>query len=433
MKKNERKLLYRRALAILMALTIGVTFMPFLDGFTYASSGNDDSTASQEKASDDVSDEENNYLGEISYDELDNQLKSETETNISSAETQKLSVTAVPSYKDVTIKQSGSNIIVRTPNSMVSSDDYGYALRIDREDLNQNVYDTINITLDLKSLDTGYHTADVVVKKYNSKTSKWNYYATARTLRYISINNITARPNYGGYRIQAYSTYLNYQPFFNTTDNRAGKLYMELSPNGGKSWPVRSGYMQQNGWTTPISYNYRIGGLSQNTTYVTRIRYGEVVTYSTSKGGDGKSYFFGGPVRATATVKTGMASKPKIKKVTAKAVNVKRHKTVRPGYYYWTGYHYIWMRPVKMKYYTYNVKVTVKLKKKPGTAGIWVNGRWLPGNKKKYTTKFKLAYPWNMSAKNPRRRVKYTVTVQSGQSPSYGGYSPAYSKRKKLK
>ena len=80
-----------------------------------------------------------------------------------------------------------------------------------------------------------------------------------------------------------------------------------------------------------------------------------------------------------------------------------------------------------------DVKVTVKLKKKPGTGGLFVNGRWLAGNKKTYTTTFKGLYPHNISVKKPRGRVRYTVTVRSGQDASYKGYSPSISKRMKLK
>ena len=234
-------------------------------------------------------------------------------------------------------------------------------------------------------------------------------------------------PNYNG-RFEVYSTFFNYGPFTISGGNNPNiwtsfyspKLYMEYSADGGKTWK-RSGYMQYNSVVSNYNQNYRIGGLRPNTYYKTRIYYGDDYGNPIS------------PYRTTTTIKTGMAARPAIKKVTAKAVNVKFHRGTRPGYYYWTGYHYIWMRPVKMRYYTYNVKVTVQLKKKPGTAGIWVNGRWLPGNKKKYTTTFKIPSPHNMSAKRPRGRVKYTVSVCTGQNKIYKGYSPTWRKRMKLK
>ena len=92
----------------------------------------------------------------------------------------------------------------------------------------------------------------------------------------------------------------------------------------------------------------------------------------------------------------------------------------------------------ELRYYTCNLKVTVKLKKKPGTKGLWITlhdgfgqTKWVKGNKKTYTATFK-PYP-NYFAKKPKGHYKYKVTVQSGQSKSWGGYSPAWSKNKKLK
>ena len=234
------------------------------------------------------------------------------------------------------------------------------------------------------------------------------------------------QPNYNGV-FEVYDTYFNYAPFGGGTLNNpwawekfvSPKLYMEYSADG-VNW-ARTGYMQCNSVSGPWAEKYSIGGLSPNTVYQTRIYYGDDYGNPIS------------PALPTSTIKTGMPTAPAIKSVTCKAVNVKYRKQYRPGYYYWTGYHYVWMKGVHMRYYTYNVKVIVKLKKKPGTPGIWVNGRWLPGNKKTYKTKFKIAYPYNISVKNPRGRVKYTVTVRSGQDAGYGGYSPAWQKTKKLK
>ena len=250
---------------------------------------------------------------------------------------------------------------------------------------------------------------------------------------YATENYSASQPDYNG-RFEVYSNYFNYYPF-TLTGNRYGAysnfmqnnipLYMEYSTDG-KNW-MRSGYMVAStaGKLLP-SVGYKIGGLKPNTSYQTRLYYGDYYGRRLS------------PYRNTGTIKTGKASKPAFKTITAKAVHVKYHKYTRPGYYYWTGYHYIWMKPVKMRYYTYDVKVTVKFKKKPGTAGIWVTGpwgekKWLAGNKKKYTTTFKGLYPHNISVKKPRGRVKTTIKVQTGQSKAYGGYSPVKSKRVKLK
>jgi hypothetical protein len=210
---------------------------------------------------------------------------------------------------------------------------------------------------------------------------------------------------------------------------------MEYSANGGKSWQ-RSGYMKYNMITTASRQGYKISGLRAKTTYKTRIRYGEYVTYQTGAGGDGRSYFFGGPVLNTTTIKTGSSTKPKIKSVTLKATKVKYHKLKWPGYYNVVGGSVFWHNSYVEKFYTAKVKVTVKLKKKPGTNGVFISllgqTKWKKGNKKKYTITFTPTY--NYWLKNPRSgKYKLQVQVYSGQNSSWGGYSPVYSKKKKVR
>jgi hypothetical protein len=164
---------------------------------------------------------------------------------------------------------------------------------------------------------------------------------------------------------------------------------------------------------------YKIKGFKKNKKYKTRIRYGVNVEYNL----DEQTYTFYGPTLSTGTFKTGQSKKPAIKSVRAKAVSVKYHRVRHYGPY--TGV-YLYTE----KFYTCKVKVIVKLKKKPGTKGIVVNGRYLKGNKKTYTTTFN-PYP-NYHKKHPRGRSKFKVTLRSYQSKKYGGYSPTYSKTKKL-
>ena len=81
------------------------------------------------------------------------------------------------------------------------------------------------------------------------------------------------------------------------------------------------------------------------------------------------------------------------------------------------------------KYYTYKLKVTVKLKKKPGTKGIWINGKFVKGNKKKYTVTLPGS---SYSAKKPKGK-KFKVGICSYQGKSFGGLSPLYQKKLKIK
>jgi len=259
------------------------------------------------------------------------------------------------------------------------------------------------INLSSSQLTPGYHSVDVTA--YVASTGEYvgDFRRTYRA-------DITATPNYSGV-FEVYSNYLVYAPYSSLWSNSAYDLYLEYSPDG-KNW-ARSGYMRCNAIQLASQQQYQISGLIPNHYYATRIRYGKVIN----------GQLFLGPVRGTGTYKTGPAKAPKIKSITCKAVKVKRHKVKHYGYY--TGV-YLYTE----KFYTYKVKITVKLKKKPGTAGLWINGKFCKGNKKKYTATF-TPYP-NYSAKKPKGR-KWGVVIASYQNKSYGGYSPLIQKKKKLK
>ena len=229
-----------------------------------------------------------------------------------------------------------------------------------------------------------------------------------------------ATPTYNGV-FEVYSTYFNYYPYNAAFENTGGmtiygsnrKLFLEYSPDNGAHW-TRTGYMSANFIKLATQQGFEISGLKPNTVYRTRIGYVGDGTYLN-----------------TTTIRTGMASAPSVKSVTAKAVNVRYRKVRHYGYY--TGV-YLYTE----KFYTCKIKVTVKLKKKPRTAGIflycsngtWSSTVWLPGNKNTYTKTFN-PYP-NYYARNPRRHAKVTVSVRSGQSRVWFGVSPAWSRVKRL-
>lgn len=232
----------------------------------------------------------------------------------------------------------------------------------------------------------------------------------------------TPAPNYNGV-FEVYSTYFNYFPFGGGNSYAIGlygtsstPLYMEYSADG-VNW-TRTGRMDGNYIQLFSQQGFCISGLQPDTVYHTRIWYGDAYGRQVS------------PARPTGAYKTGKATKPKIKKVTTKAVKVRRHKLRHPAGYYWYGSTLIYQKAWTERWYTYKVKTTVELKKKPGTAGIFINGKWVAGNKKKY--KITETPAINYSAKHPRGRIKWNVYVYSGQDAGYGGYSPYWYKKKKL-
>lgn len=319
-----------------------------------------------------------------------------------------------PSLYSVTISQSGNTVTVK---GSINSNYRFVNLYVDTTKDQTFTKTSGTWTVNMSNYNTGYHTVTLGVAKKSDTSTLVDLVGA----RYMVSNNITETPNYNGRFYYVYSNYIDYYPFNFGCNLGSYNLYMELSPNGGKTWS-RTGYMKANAIKLYMDQGYTFRGLSANRNYKTRLRYGEYVTYSTDYAGDGKSYFFGGPVRNLGTIKTGAAQKPKIKSIKVKAVKVKRHKVRHYGYY--TGV-YLYTE----KFYTYKLKVTVKLKKKPGTGGLWINGKFAKGNKKKYTVTLPGS---SYSVKKPKGK-KFTVSVCSYQSSSYGGLSPLYQKKKKIK
>lgn len=280
----------------------------------------------------------------------------------------------------------------------------------------------VDQTINISSLDTGYHTVWLAVI-HPSDASKL---VDAVFRQFVEVNKISDTPSYGG-EFVVYDTYFDIYPFASMFSS---SVYLEYSADDGATWN-RTDIMKANAIQLAIQQSYRIEGLQPNTVYRNRLRCGEYITYSKEMLGDGNAYFFGGPPLETTTIRTGAAYAPWIKSVAIKAVKVKHRRVKHYGYY--TGV-YLYTE----KYYTCKLRVTVKLKQKPGTNGMWITlndllGQrvFVSGNKKKYTATF-TPYP-NYFAKNPRGHYRYSVTIQSGQDVNWGGFSPAATRTRKLR
>lgn len=315
---------------------------------------------------------------------------------------------------NVSITQKGSTVTVK---GTVSAPHYFYGLFVDTTLVAPVTGSSVSETINMNAFATGYHTVMLGIVEGTGGTTLVDVIGR----QYMQSNTISIQPTYNGV-FDVHHNYFNYYPYDMAMHNQQGDLYMEYSADNGKTW-TRTGRMRANMIKLYIQQGYEMDGLKAGTSYKTRIRYGEFITYSTDYAGDGKSYFFGGPVLKTTTIKTGAAKAPAIKSVTAKATSVKYHKVKHYGYY--TGV-YLYTE----KFYTCKIKVTVKLKKKPGTKGLFINDTWVKGDKTSYTVTFS-PYP-NYYAKKPKGHYKYTVTVCSGQNKSWGGYSPSVSKTKTL-
>ena len=223
-------------------------------------------------------------------------------------------------------------------------------------------------------------------------TGQYSYYSTITSAPTVTPDNSLAR-------YEVYPTYL----FFKTGGDSNlinYNLYMDIRPVGG-TW---STYYFTNYYTT-----YEIKGLKPNTKY-------EAVLYYKSSSG------LEGPRSGAVRFKTAPNKKASIKSVKVQLINVKKHYQKVYGYY--TGVYL-----GKRAYYTYKIRTTVTLKKKPKTKYFNINGKWYKGNKKKYTYTTGKKIWWYTSP----RGQKYTVSAYTAQSKVWGGYSLLYQKTKKAR
>lgn len=195
-----------------------------------------------------------------------------------------------------------------------------------------------------------------------------------RTYNDAVLSQIYDKPANALSQYETYAKYLFYtppSPTYYRTDTDCG-LYLDLRVKSGKKW----GEWKTYGPFTSTNAT-QITGLKPNRKYQARSYYGKIVTIN------GTNFFFSGldnKKYKTVTIKTAKKKLP-IKSVTVKAVKIKKHTHKRYGSA--TGLYL-----GKETWYTYRLKVTVKMKKKPGVKGIYINGKKVKGNKKTYSVTF---------------------------------------------
>ena len=254
-----------------------------------------------------------------------------------------------------------------------------------------------NLVISLSSVgSTGYRAVNINVYGVNSDNTRTGLWSTDDIYYRVGI---FATPSANG----SIAVYHNYLDYMSPVDGNLINYKLFLEYNGRVYGPMS--YLQ----------SAKITGLAPNSNY------GIISYYGVYKDG---SWFTGkeeGRYRNLGTYRTGVATTPKIKSIKVKATKVK--KKTQKVYGYYTGLYL-----GKRKYYKYSIKITVKLKKAPGTNGIWINGKKFKGNKKKYTVKLG---PYTNYSK-PKGK-KFTVMIYSYYNNSYGGYSPMYRTVKKVK
>lgn len=462
MNRKERKALYARLLSLALAVAVAVTFTPLLGSSAFAEDGSGSASESVTEITDDTIVNENlskeelqeierqieegieaenesldaasdslpatipEFIGEYDESSDDSGVDQNTEESepgkgaeadsdsenssvcLSSSSSVRAMADLSASAVDYQINASPNytsaqvNIAASVSSSYRIGNFYVFNTKpFSSASYKSIVYRTnsagsVNINIPMRSHSTGYYYVGFeLLNKDGSSTNMIVFYDNS-----IYFNYISAVPDTSG----SYEVYHNYFTYMKLVDPNliTNRLYLEYSTNG-TNWRAFG----------PMTYasSYSFGGLKPNKKYRIRFYYGR----------DTASGFLKGPYSAVKIIKTGKGKKPKIKSVTVKATKVKKHTVRRYGYY--TGVYL-----GKYYYYSYNLKITVRLKKKPGTKGIYINGVKKKGNKKKYTMTIK-----NCSAYSRPRGKKFKVYVYSYQNASYGGYSPLYSKNKKVR
>lgn len=213
----------------------------------------------------------------------------------------------------------------------------------------------------------------------------------------IVVNPSIPAPSNSASQYEVYPTYF----FFNAGLNSQAfcDLYMDYRIKGG-AWKTSGSMYAVN--------DYTFKGLKPKKTYQARLYYkniytGEIGRYS--------------PI---VTFKTAPNKKPAVKSVKVKAIKVKKHWQRVYGYVIYLG---------KRAYYTYKIRTTVTLKKKPKAKYIAINGKVFKANKKKYTVTTKKLVKYY----SPPRGDKYKVSIYTYQNKVWKGYSKLYQKTRKLR
>ena len=214
------------------------------------------------------------------------------------------------------------------------------------------------------------------------------------------------------------SNFICFSPYFtvprdsHTGEYIIGKIYFQLYDTKTKKWGgVYGPYDSYEKLKTKyFDTNVKI---KANHTYKIRVFYVKDTTYG------GKSYPFFGPFSNEITLKTGKGTKPAVKSVKITKAKVKKVKLIQHAHWDISGK---WI-PYKESYtYSTTYKVTVKLKKKPGTKGLIIGNKKVKGNKKTYSATF--------TDSGKLKGKKITVKCCTYNDAAIGAYSPVYTKKK---
>ena len=218
--------------------------------------------------------------------------------------------------------------------------------------------------------------------------------------------------------------YVCFSPYFNIPKDSSGKapfgyIWLQLYDTKTKKWGDSYGPFDsyERLYTEYFTGNKSAGGtkIKANRLYHARVRYGKETVYNGSK------QYMWGPWSNIVKIKTGKDTKPAVASIKIKVKNMKKTGLITQAH--WDVYGK-WHPYSKEYIWTTTYKVTVKLRKKPGTAGIMIGDKKVKGNKTTYTTTFK------DSGKLKGKKIKIGVCTYN--DAQVGGYGKVYKKKVKV-
>ncbi|MBQ6400767.1 MAG: hypothetical protein IJI20_00625 [Firmicutes bacterium] len=415
MERKRRIALAKKVTAFAMALMVGITFIPLMDGIVFADDqGAPDKTAAA-SGNDTKVDVDLSALpddGSVDKDAISKSIKeSVLEAEQPPKKGKEAKAVDLPEESVVSIQGETDGIVAQATDK-VSIYNVAYSAN-GVVTFEARANNTSGPTLEYVYIDNG-STKGLTVISYpaghryvKASFDLKTYYSIGRHTLYAEDSNgniahvsivrgIYDTPGNGEGQYETYSNYMFYWPSGNYL--YGCDLYLDVN---GQAYKVGSSYGK---WS--------VGGLTPNSSVWTRAYFGKWVN----------GEFFRGPYSPTVTMLTG-GNALAIKSVKVKAVKVKKHKIRHHTYWGWGTWTH-WTE----KYWTYKLKVTVKLKKKPGASGLVISGSKVWGNKKKYNKTFGTF----VSYKKPRKQ-KVGISIYSFKNVNYGAYSPMWSKNKKVK
>ena len=297
------------------------------------------------------------------------------------------------------------------------------------DDYVTDVYGETNVvvTIDMKKFPVGYHTLKLFLGSdvYDDVDGLYMFKPSVPTYIYkkpsLKLSNFTTRCSYFTYTD-------NYNSYYYDS---SCSVYLDYKKKG-KKW--KAGY-------GPIGYGATVkrGKLSSASKYIVRTYYAKKVKYTPPKSLNAEknpvtvTKVFKGPKSKSIGFKTAYKKTP-VKSIKAKKIKqwCKKYKVRklsskiywRNGYAGWGWYRKV-LGTKTYKYWYTKVRITVKMKKKPGIAGVYIGEKKVKGNKKTYAANFTL------SGKKKGKKIK--VSVYSYMSGTYGGLSGKVLKKVKVK